>query len=72
MERPIPANIDAERSVIGACLLERDAIIALAPLLAPDDFYLEKHAWIWEAILSCCGYLMISAMMSLPPLFIDH
>jgi replicative DNA helicase len=53
MDRPIPANIDAERSVIGACLLERDAIIALAPLLAPDDFYLEKHAWVWEAILSC-------------------
>jgi replicative DNA helicase len=52
-ERPIPTNLDAERATIGACLLERDAILVLAPIVQPDDFYLEKHAWIWEAILSC-------------------
>jgi replicative DNA helicase len=53
MERTVPTNLDAERVTIGACLLERDAIIVLAPIVQPDDFYLEKHAWIWEAILNC-------------------
>lgn len=52
-ERTIPADINAERSVIGSCLLERDAVIVLAPIVQPRDFYLEKHAWIWEAILNC-------------------
>lgn len=53
LERSLPANLDAERSVIGSCLLERDAVIVLAPIVQPQDFYLEKHAWIWDAILRC-------------------
>jgi replicative DNA helicase len=34
-------------------LLERDAIIVVSPWLAPDYFYLEKHAWIYDAMLAC-------------------
>lgn len=51
MERSLPADITAERAVLGSILLERDAIIVVAPWLPPDYFYLEKHAWIYEAIL---------------------
>lgn len=52
-ERSLPADINAERATLGSILLERDAIIVVAPWLAPDYFYLQKHAWIYEAMLDC-------------------
>lgn len=48
-----PSDLDAERATLGACLLERDAIIAIAPFLSPDHFDLERHARIYAAILAC-------------------
>ncbi len=53
MERSVPADINAERAVLGSVMLERDAIIVIAPWLPSDFFYLEKHAWIYEAMLTC-------------------
>lgn len=53
MERSLPADINAERMTLGAVLLDRDAIIAIAPWLSADYFYLEKHAWIYESMLAC-------------------
>lgn len=50
-ERTIPADIDAERATLGALLLNRDAITAVAPWLAVSAFYLERHAWIYTACL---------------------
>jgi DNA-binding transcriptional ArsR family regulator len=52
-QQALPADINAERSTLGAILLERDAILAIAPWLQPDHFYFEKHAWIYEAALAC-------------------
>ncbi|NJK81690.1 MAG: replicative DNA helicase [Chloroflexaceae bacterium] len=52
-ERTPPANLAAERAVLGACLLERNAIVALAPVLTADDFYLQKHGLIYAAMLAC-------------------
>jgi replicative DNA helicase len=51
--RSLPADLNAERATLGAILLDRDAIIALAPWLPADSFYLEKHGWIYEAMLRC-------------------
>ncbi len=53
IERTLPADINAERATLGSILLERDAVIVVAPWLIPDYFYLEKHAWIYEAMLTC-------------------
>jgi replicative DNA helicase len=53
MERQLPADIDAERSTLGALLMDRDAIVAVAPWLYAEYFYLEKHAWIYEGVLDC-------------------
>lgn len=53
MERPVPFDLQAERATLGAILLEREAIIAVAAWLLPDFFYLEKHALIYEAMLAC-------------------
>ncbi|MCL4489521.1 MAG: replicative DNA helicase [Chloroflexi bacterium] len=48
----VPSNIEAEEAVLGALLIDPDAIIKVAPILRAEDFYLEKHAWIFEAIFA--------------------
>lgn len=53
MDKMLPSNIEAERAVLGSVLLNRDAVIAIAAWLQPDDFYTEQHAWIYEAMLHC-------------------
>ncbi|MEI7645470.1 MAG: replicative DNA helicase [Chloroflexales bacterium] len=51
--RPLPYDIAAERATLGALLLDRDAIIVVAPIISPDHFYLEKHAHVYAAMLAC-------------------
>lgn len=46
-----PHNLEAEESVLGALLLDRDAIIRVATTLRPDDFYSGKHAAIYRVVL---------------------
>src|SRR3990172_12494492 len=38
-----PQDLDAERSIIGAILLDSDAITAVAQTLKPEHFYKEAH-----------------------------
>ncbi|MDP3917950.1 MAG: replicative DNA helicase, partial [Candidatus Woesebacteria bacterium] len=47
-----PHSVEAEESVLGALLLDKDAVIAVAEFLLPEDFYDERHKEIYEAILS--------------------
>ncbi|MBI2797777.1 replicative DNA helicase [Candidatus Saccharibacteria bacterium] len=47
-----PQNIQAESSLLGSLLLDRDAIIKVADLVATDDFYVEKNGMIFAAVLS--------------------
>lgn len=47
-----PHSAEAEASVLGALLLDKDAVIAVAEFLLPEDFYDERHKDIYEAILS--------------------
>jgi replicative DNA helicase len=51
--RLVPSDINAERYCLGSILIERDAIIAVEPWLESTHFYLERHAWIYEAMLEC-------------------
>lgn len=53
IEKSLPADIEAERAVLGSVLMNREAIIAIATWLTAPMFYLEKHAWIYEAMLAC-------------------
>ena len=43
LERGLPANIDAEKFVLGAILLDDSNFVQVAGLLDADDFSLEKH-----------------------------
>lgn len=47
-----PQNIDAERSVLGAVLLEKDAIIKIADMVTEEDFYENRHGVIFGAMAS--------------------
>ena len=39
MKRVLPHNIQAEQSVIGSMLMDKDAIIAASEILSEADFY---------------------------------
>jgi replicative DNA helicase len=45
----IPHNREAEEAVVGAVLINPEAYLDLAQFLQPDDFYIVRHRWIWEA-----------------------
>jgi len=47
-----PQNIEAEESVLGALLIDKNAIIKVADVLEPADFYSPAHGLIYKAILS--------------------
>lgn len=47
-----PQNIDAEQSVIGALFLDPGAIAKVARFLHAEDFYMEGHRQIYDAILN--------------------
>lgn len=46
-----PQSIEAEQSVLGSLILDRDAIIKIADILSAEDFYEEKHRIIYNAII---------------------
>ena len=46
-----PHNLDAEQSVLGALMLDKDAIVRIADLLAAADFYKAAHATIYETAI---------------------
>ena len=46
-----PQNLEAEQSVLGALMLDKDAVINVTDILKSDDFYKPAHAKIYETIL---------------------
>ena len=46
-----PQNIDAERSILGAVLLDKDAMIKISDIVTPEDFYEDRHGIIFQAML---------------------
>lgn len=47
----IPSNIEAEQAVLGSLLIDPDAIVKIASFLRPEDFYRERHSWLYETML---------------------
>lgn len=46
-----PQNIEAEKSVLAACMLNQDAIEDVAAKLVPDNFYRAAHQRIFESMI---------------------
>ncbi len=52
LDKVPPHSLEAEQSVLGSMLLEREAIITGSEHLKPQDFYREIHQRIFEAMLN--------------------
>lgn len=50
MEKIPPHNEEAEKSILGASLLSKDALINIMDIVKPRDFYSEMHKEIFTAI----------------------
>ncbi len=49
--RELPSSTDIEASVLGAVLIDPDAIVKVADVIRPIDFYDDRHRQIYEACL---------------------
>ncbi len=45
-----PQNLEAEQSVLGAVILDNDALTRVIEILTPDDFYKESHRRLFNAM----------------------
>jgi replicative DNA helicase len=50
-----PTAPEAERSVLGCLLIDKNAIVKIADLLNPEDFYHDHHRFIYETIIELFG-----------------
>jgi replicative DNA helicase len=51
MSKIPPQNLEAEASLLGALMLDKDAIIKVGDALSTSDFYKDAHGLIYQAIL---------------------
>jgi replicative DNA helicase len=49
--QPLPQNLEAEASLLGALLIDSDAVVKIADTLIPSDFFDMRHQRIYEAVV---------------------
>ncbi|MEA3296058.1 MAG: replicative DNA helicase, partial [Patescibacteria group bacterium] len=49
-EKLVPQNIEAEKSLLGSLLIDKDAILKVADFLIPKDFYKKNNEQIYDTI----------------------
>jgi replicative DNA helicase len=52
LERPLPNNLDAERSILGAILIDNNALNAAIEALKTEDFFLPHHRNIFNQMIA--------------------
>ena len=51
LERPLPHNLEAERSILGAIILDNHALNAAVEKIRAEDFFLSQHRQIFERMI---------------------
>ncbi len=46
-----PQNLEAEQTILGSLLIDKNTIIKVADIITPEDFYKDAHGLIFEAML---------------------
>lgn len=46
-----PHSLEAEKSVIGSTLVDKNAVVKVSDFLRPEDFYHDAHGMVYQAIL---------------------
>ncbi len=49
-DRMVPHSVEAEEAVLGSILINPDALLEVSSFLQAEDFFIERNAWVWEAI----------------------
>ena len=52
IKRVMPSSLEAEQSVIGSMIMDKNAILTAAELLTKEDFYYSQYGILFEAITS--------------------
>lgn len=51
LKRILPHNIEAEQSVIGSMIMDREAIVVASEIITGDDFYSRQYGIVFEAMI---------------------
>jgi replicative DNA helicase len=51
IKRVMPNNLEAEKSVLGSMLMDKDAIVTASEILLKDDFYSQHYGVMFEAMV---------------------
>lgn len=51
LQRVVPHNIEAEQSVIGSMLMDKDAVVTASEILSASDFYQRQYGIMFESML---------------------
>lgn len=54
-ERPLPYDHDAEAAVLGALLIDGDALHRVLPVIKPEDFHRARHQYCYAACIAVFG-----------------
>jgi replicative DNA helicase len=52
LERPLPNNLEAERSILGAILLDNNALNTAIEALKAEDFFLTQHRHVFQQMIA--------------------
>ena len=56
IKRVLPHSIEAEQAVIGAMLMDKEAILTSSEIVSGDDFYQSAYGVIFDAIVEIYNY----------------
>ena len=51
LKRVLPHSIEAEQSVIGSMLMDKEAIISASEIVTADDFYQHQYGVMFESMV---------------------
>ncbi len=55
IKRIMPHSVEAEQSVIGSMLMDREAVLVASELLTGEDFYQRQYGLVFEAMVALFG-----------------
>src|SRR5574344_2596478 len=50
LEKIPPQSLEAEQSLLGSLLIDKDSIIKVVDQIMPEDFYRDAHKFVYESI----------------------
>lgn len=65
LKRVLPHSIEAEQSVIGSMIMDRDAIVTASEILCADDFYSRQYGIIFDAMVELNDHAEVVDLITL-------